>query len=294
MADIESVVRIHLTLLRGAGAGAAIQVRNDWLSNHIAGQEQGVPEGETSIARVIRKFVGLRDAGFVGVPSSLSNLEKLFVYGRSKDGQPRSFSTHIDVAMKNTPGPNNVPLHGNVVRGLFNLTGNQWGGNEDFRDYAEVFRDYIDISIKGISFLKQKRQYLRSMGTAFDDYVRRSIRLSGLELDLILDRVTQAQAKTIMNEVHDSFSNWLSKARLYFKYKAVVEDKSLQGTRVILGDLEMIDRANIGFDEIMIAKDKEDDDWDHGDFLLLLRYADVDIEAIDVGIVAVQEATNIR
>ena len=132
------------------------------------------------------------------------------------------------------------------------------------------------------------------MGTAFDDYFRRSRRLSGLELDLILDRVTQAQAKTIMNEVHDSFSNWLSKARLYLKYKAVVEDKSLQGTHVILGDLEMIDRANIGFDEIVIAKDKEDDDWDHGDFLLLLRYADVDIEAIDVGIVAGQEATNIE
>ena len=189
--------------------------------------KQGAPEGETSIGRVTRKFVGLRDAGFVGVPSSLGNLEKLFVYGKSKDGQPRSFSTHIDVAMKNTPGPNNVPVHGNVVRGLFNLTGNPWGGNEDFRDYAEVFRDYIDISIKGISFLKQKRQYLRSMGIAFDDYVRRSIRLRSLEVDLILDRVTQAQAKTIMNEVYDSFSNWLSKARLYFKYKAVDEDKSL-------------------------------------------------------------------
>ena len=107
---------------------------------------------------------------------------------------------------------------------------------------------------------------MRFMGAAFDDYVRRSIRLSGLELDLILDRVTQAQAKTIMNEVHDSFNDWLSKARQYFKYKAVAEDRSLQGTRVILGDLEVIDRANIGFDEIMIAKEKENDDWDLEDF----------------------------
>ena len=205
MADIESVVRFHLTLLRAAGAGAATQVKNDWLSNHIAGPEQGVPEGETSIARVIRKVVGLRDAGIVGVPLSLSNLEKLLVYGKGKDGVPRSFSTLIDVAMKNTPGSNNVALHGNVVRGLFTLTGKQWVADEDFREYAEVFRDYIDISIKGINFLKQKRQYLRTMGTAFDEYVRNSRRLSGLELDLICDRVTQTQAKSIVNEVHDSF-----------------------------------------------------------------------------------------
>ena len=193
MADgrIENVVRMHLTLLRAVGAGAAAQVRNDWLSNHVAGPEQGVPEGETSIARVIRKFVYLRDAGFVGVHSSLSNLEKLLVYSKSKDGIPRSFSTHIDVAMKNAPGANNVGLHGNVMRGLFTLTGKQWVADEDFREYAEVFREYIDISIRGVNFLKQKRQLLKTMGTAFDEYLRNSRRLNGLELDLICERVTQ-------------------------------------------------------------------------------------------------------
>ena len=90
MADgrMENVVRIHLTSLRAVGAGAAAQVSNDWLSNHVAGPEQGVPEGETSIVRVIRKFVDLRDAGIVGVEPSLSNLEKLLVYSKSKDGIP--------------------------------------------------------------------------------------------------------------------------------------------------------------------------------------------------------------
>ena len=76
MADgrIENVVRIHLTLLRAVGAGAAAQV-----SNHVAGPEQRVPEGETSI---------VRGAGLVGVNPSLSNLEKLLVYSKSKDEIP--------------------------------------------------------------------------------------------------------------------------------------------------------------------------------------------------------------
>ena len=123
MADIENVVRCHLMLLRGIGAGNECKVTNDWLSNPIAGLEVGAPEGETSVGRVIRRFAGLRDAGFVGVQSSLGNLERLLVHGQSKDGKPRKFSTRIDVAMKNAVGPNNVPVHGNVVRGMFNLVG---------------------------------------------------------------------------------------------------------------------------------------------------------------------------
>ena len=118
--------------------------------------------------------------------------------------------------------------------------------------------------------------------------------MKGLEIELILKKVTQAQAENIMTEVYDSFDNWLSKARLYFKYKAVDEDTSLQGTRVILGDMELVDRANIGFDEIMTAKDKADDEWDHDDFLVLLQYTDVDIEGNDVGLVAAQEILNIE
>ena len=66
MADIENVVRCHLMLLRGIGAGNECKVTNDWLSNPIAGLEVGAPDGETSVGRVIRRFAGLRDAGFVG------------------------------------------------------------------------------------------------------------------------------------------------------------------------------------------------------------------------------------
>ena len=62
MADghIENIVRVHLTLLRAVGAPAVAQVSNDWLSNHVAGHEVGIPDGETSIARVVRKFVKLK------------------------------------------------------------------------------------------------------------------------------------------------------------------------------------------------------------------------------------------
>ena len=56
MADIESVVRIHLTLLRAAGAGAATQVRNDWLSNHVAGPEQGVRYTDRLLMNQLKSF----------------------------------------------------------------------------------------------------------------------------------------------------------------------------------------------------------------------------------------------
>ena len=60
---------------------------------------------------------------------------------------------------------------------------------------------------------------------------------------------------------------------------------------MILRELELIDRAN---NEIMDAKGKEDDDWDYEDFKLLLCYAEVDIESVDVRTIAAQEAINIE
>ena len=58
MADqgIEEIVRIHLTMLRLIGPAATAQVSNNWLRNAVAGDEVGAPGGETSVARVIRKF----------------------------------------------------------------------------------------------------------------------------------------------------------------------------------------------------------------------------------------------
>ena len=74
---IENDVIVHLTLLMAVRASAVAQVSNDWLSNHVAGHEVGIPDGETLIARVIRKFVELRDSGLEGIDPSLSNLENL-------------------------------------------------------------------------------------------------------------------------------------------------------------------------------------------------------------------------
>ena len=99
--------------------------------------------------------------------------------------------------MKNAPGANNVGLHGHVVRGLFLLTETPWIGDETYREYAEVSREYLEISIKGVNFLKSKRQLLNTMGTSYDEYLRNSRRLIGLELDLICERVTEPRLKPL-------------------------------------------------------------------------------------------------
>ena len=56
----------------------------------------------------------------------------------------------------------------------------------------------------------------------------------------------------------------------------------------------MIGRDNIGFDEVMDARARDEDDWDFEDYKLLLRYADEDIESVDVGTIAAQEVINIE
>ena len=86
----------------------------------------------------------------------------------------------------------------------------------------------------------------------------------------------------------------LNKARAYYKFRPVAEDKSLQGTVLILGDLELIGRDNIRFDEVMDARTREEGVWDYDDYKLLLRYANEDIEAIDMGKIAVKEVVNIE
>ena len=67
--------------------------------------------------------------------------------------------------MKNGPGANNVPLNGNVIRGLFLLTGKPYIGEEAYREYAEVFREYLDISMKGVNYLKGKSYYWTIWGS---------------------------------------------------------------------------------------------------------------------------------
>ena len=85
------------------------------------------------------------------------------MYSKNKDGDSRSFATHIDTAMKNGPGADNV------VRGLFLLTGKPYIGEEAYREYAEVFREYLDISMKGVNFLKGKKRLLDSIGIPYNE-----------------------------------------------------------------------------------------------------------------------------
>ena len=67
------------------------------------------------------------------------------------------------------------------------LTGKPWIGDEAYREYAEVFREYLDICVKGVNYLKGKKLLLDDMGFAYDEYLRSSRRLTGLELELIRD-----------------------------------------------------------------------------------------------------------
>ena len=111
-------------------------------------------------------------------------------------------------------------------------------------------------------------------------------------MELIRDRVTPNEAKVVVNEVHDSFPSWLSKAGANYKFRPVIEDNSLQGTILILG--ELIGRDNIGFDEVMDARTRAEGIWGHDDYKLLLRYANENIESVVVGTIADQEEVNME
>ena len=73
-------------------------------------------------------------------------------------------------------------------------------------------------------------------------------------MELIRGRTTADNAKIVVNQVHDSYQNWETKARAYYKFKPGIEDDSLKGTVLILGELVMVGRENIGFDELMEAR----------------------------------------
>ena len=82
------------------------------------------------------------------------------MFSKSNDGDTRSFATHIDTAMKNEAGANNVVLNGHVIRGLFQLMGKPWIADEHYREYAEEFRKYLEICIRGVNYLRVKRDFL--------------------------------------------------------------------------------------------------------------------------------------
>ena len=136
-----------------------------------AGNEVGKTADETSVARVIRKF-DLREAELEGTSPSLGNFEKLLLFSKSKDGDTRSIATQIDTAMKNQAGANNIVLNGHIMRGLFQLVENPWAPEERYRMYAEVFREYLDICIQGVNYLKGKKVLLDYMGSAYEEYLR--------------------------------------------------------------------------------------------------------------------------
>ena len=62
-------------------------------------------------------------------------------------------------------------LNGHVIRGLFLLTGKPWIADEGYREYAEVFREYLEICMKGVNYLKGKKLLLDDMGIAYEEYL---------------------------------------------------------------------------------------------------------------------------
>ena len=54
----------------------------------------------------------------------------------------------------------------------------------------------------------------------------------------------------------------------------------------------MIGRDDIGFDELMEARTRDEGAWEHDDYKLLMRYTDVNIESADVATFADQDEVN--
>ena len=71
-----------------------------------------------------------------------------------------------------------------------------------------------------------------------------------------------------------------------------VGDDSLKGAVLILGELVMIGRDDVGFERLMEARARNAGAWQHDDYKLLMRYTDLNIESGDVAIIAEQEEIN--
>ena len=62
-------------------------------------------------------------------------------------------------------------------------------------EYAEVFREYLEICIREVNYLNGKKVILDDRGVAYEEYLRISRKLTGLELELIRDRITPDEAR---------------------------------------------------------------------------------------------------
>ena len=169
-----------------------------------------------------------------------------------------------------------------------------WPVDEQYRLYAEVFRGYLGICEQGVNYLKEKKVLMNAMATAYKAYLRNSRKLTGLELQLIRGRTTSDNANAIVNQVHDSYQNWETKSRAYYKYRPGVADSSLKGAVLILGELVILARDNMGFERLMDARARNDGVWQYDDYKLLMRYTDLDIESGDVKIITEQEEINME
>ena len=58
---------------------------------------------------------------------------------------------------------------------------------------------------------------MNAMATAYEAYMRNSRKLTGLELQLIRGRTTSGNTSDIFNQVHDSYEDWETKTRAYYK-----------------------------------------------------------------------------
>ena len=80
---------------------------------------------------------------------------------------------------------------------------------------------------------------MNAMGSAYEGYLRNSRKLTGLELQLIRGRTNADNANLVVNQVHDSYQNWETKNKDYYKFKPGVGEDYLKGAVLILGELVM-------------------------------------------------------
>ena len=130
---------------------------------------------------------------------------------------------------------------------------------------------------------------MNAMAIAYEAYMRNSRKLNGLELQFIWGKTTSGNAGDIVNQVHDSYQDWDTKNRAYYKYRPGGDDLSRKGAVLMLGEPERVIRDNMAFERVLAAWARNDVVWRYEDYQLLMRFTDLDIEAGDVPIDAEQE-----
>ena len=66
-------------------------------------------------------------------------------------------------------------------------------------------------------------------------------------------KITSGNAGDIVNQVYDSYQDWETKTRAYYKYRPGDDDLSRKGAILILGEPERVARDKMVFERVLAA-----------------------------------------